>query len=105
MSDDLTEMAIAALVASPIITVASHVAPEYAWAFGVMLMAWGILSDVRAYLDNHDLKGYVIGTVTLIFGIATEFASLDDLVKMTIFAVLWGAFWLIVETISRRLGL
>jgi hypothetical protein len=103
--NDLTEIAISALIASPVMMAIAAVAPDYAWVIGVVLMLWGILSDVRAYLEKHDLKGYVIGTVTLAFGIATELASVEQLVYLVILAVIWGAFWALIKDIVKGLGL
>lgn len=84
---DLTEITISALIASPIMMAMAAVVPQYAWALGLILILLGIMSVARAYLDCHDLKGYILGGITFTFGVATELASFEILVYMTFLAI------------------
>ena len=89
---DLSEITISALIASPIMMATAAVVPQYAWALGLILILLGILSATRAYLDCHDLKGYILGGITFLFGVATEFASFEALTYMTLLAIVIDAF-------------
>jgi len=94
---DLTSIAISALVASPITMAMAAVVPQFAWLLGAVLMLLGIASAASAYLDYHDLKGYVVGLIAFVFGVATELASIEGLVYLTIFAVVVDALIGVIE--------
>ena len=85
---DLTEITMSALAATPAMMLVSALFPVFAWVLGIILTVIGVLKAVEAYFDNHDLLGYVIGFVTMSFGIASEFATVDGLAVLIVCALI-----------------
>jgi cytochrome c biogenesis protein CcdA len=95
---DLTDIAIAALIASPISMVMAIVIPQYAWLLGAVLIVLGVATVVHALTDYQDAEAYVVGIMVAIFGLLTEVATVEGLAYLTVFAILVDA---IVGTIQH----
>jgi predicted outer membrane lipoprotein len=86
-----------ALAATPAMMLVSALFPDFAWILGMILTSIGVLKAVEAYHDEHDLLGYVIGFVTMSFGIASEFATVEGLGVLVLCALIIDPFLGIIK--------
>jgi hypothetical protein len=100
MNTNLTDIAISALVATPITIATAIVLPQYVWLLGVVLILLGIVTAVKTFLDWGDAEDCAVGMIVAIFGLLTEIASIDGLVYLTIFAIIVDAVVGLVEHFS-----
>ena len=85
---DLTDIAITALIASPITMAIAIVTPQFAWLLGAVLIILGVATVIRALANYQDVEAYIVGIIVAVFGFLTEIATVDGLVYLTILAIL-----------------
>jgi uncharacterized membrane protein HdeD (DUF308 family) len=84
---DLTKMVIGAMVASPTFMVLAVIQPELALVLGIGLSLVGVITLIQAFREYDNFVEYVVGVLTLAFGITIEFATIEDLARLIVLAV------------------
>ena len=100
MNSNLTDIAVGALISTPIMIALATVFSEFAWLVGAGLILVAVVALAKAFLDQGDAVDYIAGIVVGVFGLLTEIASVEGLVYLTVSAIIVDALFGVAERLS-----